>query len=133
MAMPAEMAMLAEMAALAEHRTSQRTQTSRHPGQPIAMSEKSSNFALAFGTWVAMADTAPLNRRATKASALPIRAKLSGGPNGDASHAHRTFIALPSHTRARVAAKSLAGGPRPKAVPDALRAFQGPEGGLGRR
>ena len=31
-------------------------------------------FALAFGTWVAMADTAPLNRRATKASALPIRA-----------------------------------------------------------
>ena len=38
----------AEMAAPAEHRTSQRTQTSRHPGQPIAMSEKSSNFALAF-------------------------------------------------------------------------------------
>ena len=36
-----------------EHRTSQRTQTARHPGQPIAMSEKSSNFALAFGTWVA--------------------------------------------------------------------------------
>ena len=40
-------ASLAEMAAPAEHRTSQRTQTSRHPGQPIAMSEKSSNFALA--------------------------------------------------------------------------------------
>ena len=39
-----------EMAAPTEHRTSQRTQTSRHPGQPIAMSEKSSNFALAFGT-----------------------------------------------------------------------------------
>ena len=37
----------AEMAAPAEI-TSQRTQTSRHPGQPIAMSEKSSNFALAF-------------------------------------------------------------------------------------
>ena len=74
MAAPAEMAAPTEMAMLAEHRTSQRTQTSRHPGQPIAMSEKSSNFALAFGTWVAMADTAPLNRRATKASALPIRA-----------------------------------------------------------
>ena len=29
-----------------------------------------------------IADTAPLNRRATKASALPIRAKLSGGPGG---------------------------------------------------
>ena len=28
--------------------TSQRTQTSQHPGQPIAMSEKSSTFALAF-------------------------------------------------------------------------------------
>ena len=28
----------------------------------------------AFGTWIAMADTAPLNQRATKASALPIRA-----------------------------------------------------------
>ena len=37
-----------EMAALAEHRTSQRTQTSQHPGQPIAMSEKSSNFAAQF-------------------------------------------------------------------------------------
>ena len=57
----------AEMAAPAEHRTSQRTQTARHPGQPIAMSEKSSNFALAF----------------------------------KASHAHRTFIALPSHVRTR--------------------------------
>ena len=31
-----------------EHRTSQGTQTAQHPGQPIAMSEKSSNFALAF-------------------------------------------------------------------------------------
>ena len=71
---PAERLRLRGRVALAEHRTSQRTQTSRHPGQPIAMSEKSSNFALAFGTWVAMADTAPLNRRATKASALPIRA-----------------------------------------------------------
>ena len=40
-----------------------------------------------------IADTAPLNRRATKASALP---------NEDASHAHRTFIALPSHTQTRV-------------------------------
>ena len=29
-----------------------------------------------------MADTAPLNQRATKASALPIRAKLSGDPGG---------------------------------------------------
>ena len=28
--------------------TSQRTQTAQHPGQPIAMSEKSSTFALAF-------------------------------------------------------------------------------------
>ena len=36
----------AEMAAPAEI-TSQGTQTARHPGQPIAMSEKSSNFALA--------------------------------------------------------------------------------------
>ena len=27
---------------------------------------------------------------------------VSGGPNGDAPHAHRTFIALPSHTRTRV-------------------------------
>ena len=36
------------MAAPAEHRTSQRTQTSRHPGQPIAMSEKSSTFAAQF-------------------------------------------------------------------------------------
>ena len=70
------------MAALAEHRTSQRTQTSQHPGQPIAMSEKSSNFAVAFG---------------------------------DAPHVHRTFIALPSHTRACVAAMSPAG------VPVALR------------
>ena len=43
----AERAAPTEMAAPAEHRTSQRTQTSRHPGQPIAMSEKSSNFALA--------------------------------------------------------------------------------------
>ena len=59
------------MAALAEHRTSQRTQTAQHPGQPIAMSEKSSNFAPQFKK---------------------------------ASHAHRTFIALPSHTRACVAA-----------------------------
>ena len=48
MASLAERAMLAEMAAPAEHRTSQRTQTSRHPGQPIAMSEKSSNFAPQF-------------------------------------------------------------------------------------
>ena len=38
-----------------------RTNTARNPNQPIAMSEKSSNFALAFGTWVAMADT--LRRR----------------------------------------------------------------------
>ena len=29
----------------AEHRTSQRTQTAQVRGQPIAMSEKSSNFA----------------------------------------------------------------------------------------
>ena len=69
-----------EMVVHAEHRTSQRTQTSRHPGQPIAMSEKSSNFALAFGTWVAMADTAPLNQRATKASALPKNPRFSGTP-----------------------------------------------------
>ena len=41
----AERAAPTEMAAPAEHRTSQRTQTSQHPGQPIAMSEKSSNFA----------------------------------------------------------------------------------------
>ena len=41
----AERAAPTEMAALAEHRTSQRTQTSQHPGQPIAMSEKNSNFA----------------------------------------------------------------------------------------
>ena len=80
MASLAERAMLAEMATPAEHRTSQRTQTSRHPGQPIAMSEKSSNFALAFGTWVAMADTAPLNQRATKASALPKNPRFSGTP-----------------------------------------------------
>ena len=63
----------AEMAAPAEI-TSQRTQTSRHPGQPIAMSEKSSNFALAF-----------------KSIAR-------------SSHVHRTFIALPSHTRTRITA-----------------------------
>ena len=48
MAMLAEMAAPTEMAMLAEHRTSQRTQTSQHPGQPIAMSEKSSNFAPQF-------------------------------------------------------------------------------------
>ena len=65
----------AEMAAPAEHRTSQRTQTSRHPGQPIAMSKKSSNFALAFKSIARSSD--------------------------DASHAHRTFIALPSHVRIR--------------------------------
>ena len=68
----AERAAPTEMAAPAEHRTSQRTQTSRHPGQPIAMSEKSSNFAPQFKK---------------------------------ASHAHRTFIALPSHTHTRVVNK----------------------------
>ena len=56
--------------------------------------------------------------------------------NSKLPHAHRTFIALPSHTLARVTAESPAGGPRgrrpfqiePEAlfqmVPDALRAFQ---------
>ena len=58
---PAERLRLRGWVAPTEHRTSQRTQTSQHPGQPIAMSEKSSNFALAFGTWVAMADS--LRRR----------------------------------------------------------------------
>ena len=57
-----------------------RTNTARNPDQPIAMSKKSSNFALAFGTWVAMADTAPLNQRATKASALPKNPRFSGAP-----------------------------------------------------
>ena len=49
---------------------------------------------------------------------------------------HRTFIAVPPHTRTRVTAESPAGGPKgrrpfqiePEAlfqmVPDALRAFQ---------
>ena len=46
----AERAAPTEMAAPAEHRTSQRTQTAQVRGQAIAMSEKSSNFALAFGT-----------------------------------------------------------------------------------
>ena len=34
----------------------------------------------------------------------PQKSKIFGGPNGDAPHAHRTFIALSPHTRARVAA-----------------------------
>ena len=44
----AERAAPTEMAAPAEHRTSQRTQTAQVRGQAIAMSEKSSTFALAF-------------------------------------------------------------------------------------
>ena len=36
---------------------------------------------VAFGTWVARLIAAPLNQQATKASALPIRAELFGGPN----------------------------------------------------
>ena len=36
---------------------------------------------VAFGTWGARLIAAPLNQQATKASALPIRAKLFGGPN----------------------------------------------------
>ena len=35
----------------------------------------------------------------------PQKSEIFGGPNEDASHAHRTFIALPSHTRARVVHK----------------------------
>ena len=38
---------------------SQRTQTARHPGQPIAMSEKSSTFALAFEQRVEGGSEAP--------------------------------------------------------------------------
>ena len=34
----------------------------------------------------------------------PQKYEIFGGPNGDASHAHRTFIALPSHTRTRITA-----------------------------
>ena len=59
MAALAEMAMPTEMVVHAEHRTSQRTQTSRQPGQPIAMSEKSSNFALAFEQRVEGVSEAP--------------------------------------------------------------------------
>ena len=65
--------------------TSQGTTAPQVRGQPIAMSEKSSNFA---------AESDEVTR---------------------SSHAHRTFIALPSHTRRRVAAMSPAG------VPVALR------------
>ena len=64
----------------------------------------------------------------SKASLGALRKRITRSSD-DALHAHRTLIALPSHTRARVAAKSLAGGPRPKAVPDALRAVQDPSGG----
>ena len=35
----------------------------------------------------------------------PQKSEIFGGPNEDASHAHRTFIALPSHTRTRVVHK----------------------------
>ena len=40
-----------------------------------------------------IADTAPLNRRATKASALPKNPRFSGAPR----KTHRTLIALSSH------------------------------------
>ena len=52
----------------------------------------------------------------------PQKSEIFGGPNGDASHAHRTLIALPSHTLTRITAESPAGGP------DALRSFQEPFG-----
>ena len=55
----------------------------------------------------------------------PQKSEIFGGPKKDASHAHRTFIALPSHTRTRVAAMSPAGGPiAPRRVPGLLWAVQ---------
>ena len=59
-----------------EHRTSQGTQTAQHPGQPIVMSEKSSNFALAFvGDGFANESLFPGQRLQRSASPpLPIRA-----------------------------------------------------------
>ena len=74
---------------------SQRTQTSQHPGQPIAMSEKSSNFAVAFG---------------------------------DAPHVHRTFIALPSHTRTSAAAERRSSSAKAR-VPEACGCPICPSGG----
>ena len=41
----------------------------------------------------------------------PQKSEIFGDPKKDASHAHRTFIALPSHTRTCVAAMSPAGVP----------------------
>ena len=102
--------------------TSQGTTTPQVRGQPIAMCDFFSTFALAFvGDGFANESLFPGQRLQRSASSpLPIRAELSGGPKKDASHYHRTFIALPSHTRTRVAAMSPAG-------------VLGPEGMLSRK
>ena len=44
--------------------------------------------------------------------------------NSKSPHAHRTFIALPSHTRTRVAAESLAGGYRTEIVSPANKQYK---------
>ena len=50
------------------------------PALRSGRSAPSETVALAFGTWIAMAETAPLNQRATKASALPKNPRFSGAP-----------------------------------------------------
>ena len=89
----AERAAPTEMAAPAEHRTSQRTQTSRHPGQPSAVSEESSNVAAHSARESQWLIAALLNQRATKASALPKNPRFSGAP----MKMHGTLIARSSH------------------------------------
>ena len=92
------------------------------------------NFA--FGTWVARLIAAPLNQRATKASALPKNQRFSGAP--------RFFLPIRAQFQERFARSRgfQRGGteilspaneqyaPHSSAVPGALRAFQASQGSV---
>ena len=73
-----------------------------------------------------IADTAPLNRRATKASALPKNPRFSGTPR----KMHRTLIALSSrYHRTHVHVYPLCGVPvAPRRVPEACGCSNCPSG-----
>ena len=79
-----------------------RTNTERNPNQPIAMSKKSSTFALAFGTWelrivgegIANESLIPgLRLAALRISSSPQKSKIFGGPEKKTSLHEITTIA----------------------------------------
>ena len=80
MVAPAEMAAPAEIAVQPGEITSQRTQTAQVGGQPIAMSEKSSNFAAHSSKESKASLGTPIKSAGDQGLCSPQKSEIFGGP-----------------------------------------------------